>query len=379
VLVAVAAGLAATATGAVDAGAPQWQRVPNGAIDHRAIAVAAGRFWIVDGPPSGGPVVARSARVTAGGLTAWTATRLAAADAWDYIATLGDDLVWVTGRDPATRLDTLRATRMRAGGSLGPASPVAGGPPPSGHGSRVVRLRDRVLQPADPNLRTDLHEVGLCCDASGKVADYSKLIRAIPLGQPPLLGVDRRGRLWMAWYYQGGQQPDTSWMLELDPETLAPVGGPQQVPSLRFAHLADMICAAVCRLVLVGAAQTRSNDARIFSWAPGEGSATSIRTPIQRGALVGAHDDNGRLVVAYTAQDAKQRLVLALARGDARGRSLRQGPVLPVPEYLGTFGKGLNRTVGPMGVFAGGRFGAFTVYEGKSKHEVHAVVLRLRF
>jgi hypothetical protein len=82
--------------------------------------------------------------------------------------------------------------------------------------------------------------------------------------------------------------------------------------------------------------------------------------------------------VAYTAQHPEQWLVLASASGDARGKNLRRGTAVSVPQNLGVFGRGENLTVGPLGVFGPGGFGSFTVYEAARKHTVRAVVLPSR-
>ena len=232
-----------------------------------------------------------------------------------------------------------------------------------------------VLQLADGNPQTDRIEVGVCCDASGIVADYSSFVRWVALGQPPLLGVDRRGRLWMSWFYRSGKEPNTAWMVGLDPQTLVPRGQPQKVPGLRFANTVSLVCSDVCRLALVGASRTRSSKARAFSWAPGEGSPTPLLPPMLLGHLLAAEHHQGRLVIAYTTQDSHGGVVLALARGDARGRKLRAGTKLAVPGYLGAFERGEGLTVGPLGAFGQGGFGAFTVYEASRKHSVRAAVL----
>ena len=260
--------------------APRWQPVPNSAVDHRAVAVAAGRFWIVDGPPGGGPVIARSARITSRGLTSWTAVRLGAAAEWGFTTTPDDDLIVTTGNDPVSGLSTLKALKLRPDGKVGGPTEAKGAPPPaSSNGSRIVRLRDRVLQLVDANPRTPRIETGACCDTDGNVADYSSFVHTSPADFPPNLGVDKRGRLWLAWDYRTGKQQFTAWAIGLDPKTLRPRGQAQKVPSLRFATIVDVVCAEVCRLVMSGSSRSRSTKARAFSWAPGEGASTALLTP----------------------------------------------------------------------------------------------------
>jgi hypothetical protein len=354
---------------------PKWEQVPNGAIDHRAFAVAAGRVWLFDGPPGGGKVVVRSARVTSGGLTSWTAVPFGAASQWSYVATLGDDMVFSIGIDPTLRIAELRAIRLLPSGRIGrPAEVGTAAPAASSNGSRVVRLRDRVLQFADPKPQSELIEPGVCCDVEGKVVDQSSLIRPIVLTDM-YLGLDRHGRLWLAWTYLSGKLRDTSWAVALDSRTLLPRGKPQTAPSLRFAHIVDLVCAETCRLVMSGATRSRSSKARAFSWAPGESAPTGLVTPLDNGNVIAASYHQGRVVVAYTATDAKVGLVLALARGDARGRNLRPVNSIAVPQYLGTVASGRGLTVGPIGAFGPGGFGAFTVYEAARGHTVRAVLL----
>ncbi len=367
----VAAAVTSAIASAAGGAAPQWEKVPNGGIDHRAFALGGARIWLLDGNPGGGPTVMRSARVTGTRITSWVATRTPALDERNWLAQLGDDLVFSDS-------DGMRSFRLQPNGRLGPPKAVGGAPPPkSSIAGNVAQLRDRAVTLADGKPQTEANELGVCCDVDGAVVDQSKA--ATPGGNPrAYLGVDRRGRLWLAWSNLTGRDRNTSWVMELAPTTLLPKGAPAKAPGLRFAQIVDVVCADTCRLVMVGGTGSRSSKARTFSWAQGESASTPILTPMEFGNTTAAREDGGHLVVAYTANDPKKGLVLAVARGDARGRKMRATSAIPVPQFVGSPATGLGLTVGPMTTFGASSLGAFTVYEASRTHAVTVTVLPIR-
>lgn len=378
-LAAAVTGVLAMGVGASREATPAWHTVPGNVIDHRAFAWVAGRAWVVEGPPGGGRVVVRSARVAGTKLSGWTSTRLAAADGWGWVGELDSELVWSTGERTPEGVDLLRATRLHPNGRVARPAPVRPGPPTkySNDSSLAAgRLGDRLLQFTDGKPNTEINELGLCCNVDGGIVDYSSLAR--PGGLPRAhLGLDRRGRLWLAWNNTAGREQFTVWMVGLDRATLQPRGQPTKVPSLRFAGIVNLVCVDVCRLVVNGSLPSRSSKARNFTWAPGERSPTAIFLPVPFASAIAARDYGGRLVVAYRATDPKSNLLVALARGDARGRNLRDVSSILIPQTLGTFGSGLNLTVGPIGVFGPKGFMAVTKYEGRRKYDVRVAILKL--
>ena len=378
-LAATVAGVLAMGAGATAAATPAWHTVPGNTIDHRAFAWLAGRAWVVEGPPGGGKVVVRSARVAGTKLTGWTSRRLAVADRWGWVGELDNDLVWSTGEKTPEGADLLRATRLMPNGTVGRPAEVRTGPATKYSNDSTLaagRLGDRLLQFTDGKPNTEISELGLCCNVDGGIVDYSSLAR--PGGLPrAYLGLDRRGRLWLAWNNTVGRERFTAGIVQLDRTTLLPRGQPTKVPSLRYAQVVSLVCFDVCRLVVRGSLPARSSKARNFTWAPGERSPTALFTRGQFGSVIAARDYGGRLVVAYSATDPKNNLLVALARGDARGRNLRDLSSILIPQTLGTFGSGLNLTVGPIGVFGPKGFMAVTKYEGGRKYDVRIAILPL--
>jgi hypothetical protein len=169
-----------------------------------------------------------------------------------------------------------------------------------------------------------------CCSADGAATDLTRFVdRSVGAGSPQL-GLDGRGKLWLAWLdrrdYSRAER-GVPRILELDPSTLAPRTKAVAAPGL-VADKVVLACATSCRIV----AQSATGD--ILSWAPGERSSTLMVRKVVRNVgykqefpreLLGATYSSGRLAVAYRGQTGKERPLeeIGVARGDARGARAR--------------------------------------------------------
>lgn len=376
IVLAIAVGLVAAASGASAASesTPRWQPVPVTKADDHAVAWASGRVWIFNnGAADTGRFVTKSARIVNGGVASWATATLGGTRGWINLGLHGQDLIFRTSQAGA-----LQAVRLLPNGRLGKPTEVSGAPTPSSSGgSLVIRLPDRAVRIAGAGQAASPH-VGVCCDVQGEAADYSSFIppSSLPV---PLLGLDRHGRLWLAWA-PGRQGKKPAQIVELDPSTLEPRGNPASVPgSLVLTRIIDLACANDCRLVM--SAFSRSRTGTNFSWAPGEQSPTTISPPGQNPGVIGARTAGGHLIVAYSADGGS---TVRLARGNERGTALRLVSSISLPGIVGTAERGAFLTVGPVGAFGPNGFAAVAVYEtgshspGGYKAYVRVAILPLR-
>jgi hypothetical protein len=379
VTAAVAAGCAIVGSGlATPAAAPAWQTVPGAGHEDGANVWAAGRLWFFSNQSTGGPFVIRSARVANGRLSGWVTSSLAAVSARPVYALLGDDLVFQQRlRDP-NGFPVLQGVKLLASGRVGDPVDLGGGTPTSSSfarffGMRVVRVRDRVVQLVGiPHGAGFAQDVGACCDPDGKAVNYRGFFSSHSY---TALGVDRHGRVWLAWSDPNYRRP--AGMVELDPSTLQPLGKPALVPKLTFSGVGDLVCGDRCRLVMFGAWKPRRD--RSWSWAPGESVPTPIHQPTSAGSagIIGARDSGGRLVVAYYSSDSHGGLGVAVARGNARGSGMRAvSSTIAVPQALGTRDRP-DSLINTGGTFGPTFFAAVTVYEsgGGGKGYVRVAIL----
>ncbi len=154
----------------------------------------------------------------------------------------------------------------------------------------------------------------VCCGANGEAVDLTRFSHRGRGVFDAHVGVDTRGRIWLAW----GDTRDRrgAIIVELDRSTLAPRSKPLAVPGVRTAHF-DLACAASCRLVV----QTNAGD--IVSWAPGEGPPTRVATRASR--LLAASYRSGRLAVAYLGPGVKSAWAgqIHIVQGNAQGARAR--------------------------------------------------------
>jgi hypothetical protein len=382
VLVGVLAGASAAAVAA-----PRWETVPVTKADDHFAVLAAGRVWFFNnGTADTGRFITKSARVVKGGLSSWVTGTLGGTKGWVNAGLLGQDLIFSANQ--AGLGNKLWAVALRPDGTLGKPRDVLGAPTPASSGSSpVVRLRDRPVELVDacdygvpcPG-NNPLPHLGACCDVGGNVSDLSSI--APPSTSPvATLGLDRRGRLWLAWTPYVIKNGNRANVVELDTKTLEPRGKPLAAPSsLSVFSIVDLACTDICRLVMEGA--SRSIAARNFSWAPGERSPTPISPPGKEpGGVIGVRADGNRLLAAYSAGSPDHgNLAVRVARGDKRGRNLRLVSSIAIPPTIGSFANGENLTIGPVGTFGSGGFAAVAVYEqfsGGNKVLVRVAILPL--
>lgn len=177
--------------------------------------------------------------------------------------------------------------------------------------------------------------LGACCSSRGELSDLSRFIDHQRVMNFLQLGRDTKGRLWVAWLDVPFRK---SWggvrMVELDPDTLSP-----RTPKTLAAPAPDswlrpqLVCADLCRVVI------GDLGGDIFTWAPGERSATRMRLGTRRlpATLLDATFRSGNLVVASAKTLSLRRAPwsveqITIVRGDARGsRARRLASVAPAP------------------------------------------------
>jgi hypothetical protein len=129
----------------------------------------------------------------------------------------------------------------------------------------------------------------------------SDLRSTIPRGQhlAAAVGRDGLGRYWVAWYAAASAGDRGLYMLQFDPNTLQPVGGPQRAPGSALFSLGPRVgfaCARLCRLVY------RRELSSAASWSFGERAATTV-TALPRGKVLdrvtAAYTKGGRLWVSW--------------------------------------------------------------------------------
>jgi hypothetical protein len=372
ILVVVLVGAAAAA-----APAPRWQVVPGGQADNEAVLWSAGRLWFVT-HGRGGAYVVRSGRLSKGRLSDWKTARPALpAGSWVYQSGPGRDLLFTMSGAAAG--SPLLAFRLMPNGALGAPAPLGGAPvPDSSGGSQVIQLADRAVRLVGiPGRRNEpIPHLGACCDIGGAPVDLAPFIPPNSAARA-LLGVDRGGRVWLAWVPGRQGRKQQAQLVELYPATLKPRGRPAAVPGFRgFASIRALVCADTCRVLVEGMA---GRGTRAVLWGVGE----NVRVIAPRakkkcadaacGGVIDARQVRGHLLVAYWSDPNELELTVGVARGDARGRRLKPVRSVVEPRRLG----GATLSSMPFGAFGADGFAAVAVYSG-SRTVVRAAVLRAR-
>jgi hypothetical protein len=346
IVVAAAVAVAASVgTSAASSSTPQWQRVP-GITEIGYPVLAAGRVWFVnyrasDANPawSTGP----SAPIGNGRLGPWTApqTILEGGDlGWGYEGVRGDDIVFRQGGNDDPTEWRLAGVELLQNGKVGKPVEITGGAPPpkSSQGTTFVQLPDRTVLIVGIYNRhhENYRDPGACCDVNGQPVNYASLTGALPTHLQ--LGLDRQGRLWLAWGRRQQRRPDLAQIVQLDPRTLKPVGAPAMIPRAPEGIIKSLICTDTCRLLTWGLdARGKSNP---VLWGPGDSASTRIRLPARPvcdacDPILDGRDADGHLVVAYLAgSPTASHYTVGLARGDALGRNLRAAGSVRVPFSL---------------------------------------------
>ena len=175
-----------------------------------------------------------------------------------------------------------------------------------------------------------------CCTRAGELSPLTRLINPKRNMSSLQLGLDSRGRLWLAWLDLYRRK---SWggvrMVELDPDTLSPrtpkplvsPGSDSWVQPLR------LVCGNLCRAIAVNL------GGGIGTWAPGERSATMMRlgTRESPAGLLDMSFRSGKLVIGSSRTLTYRRPPwnaeeISIVRGDARGSHARRvSSIAPAP------------------------------------------------
>ena len=319
ILASLMAGISAVVVATSIAGAapvaqkPQWQLIPGVRSDfgegNVVLGWASNRAWI--GATSARGMAVTSVRVSGGNLSAFMTTSVGATPHTRLV--VGSDLVYWTEQPGPS----LQARELLANGGLGAPGAVPLDldqfAPQQGIGPvAAVRLGERTVWalPGGTKQFNPRAVLWVCCAEDGAARDLTGLIDRASVPRPVHLGLDERGRLWLAWHDRSGVK-----VVELDPATLAPRTKPLEAPG-RGVERFELVCAAVCRLVI------EALNTGIHSWAPGERSPTVIakaQPAVQRfPRLFAAAYRSGDVVVAYEAISPDSGRV-RVVRGDARG------------------------------------------------------------
>jgi hypothetical protein len=341
ILAIVSAGIVAVG-GLVGAGssparlsAAQWQTVPVDRYGIQFAFWAAGRLWIGNW---GGNGAARlgSGRVANGRVTGWVTTKVSLGSFVSTFNSVVDGYLVYSSIGADGKTPDVKAVKLLPNGKVSGLADLGGASAPQSSGATsMAQLPDRVIRGASINVGQNGHHAAGCCDVNGKLVDWNSFL---PYEASPRFGVDRHGRLWIAWY---DPRKPVARMVELDTATLQPLGKPAIAPGSTH-KIDEMVCADRCRLVLEGNYGNRNPRANHFwSWAPGERSVTQIKlpkdySPSQVPQLLGAHDYHGHLVVAFSSQDKNGGIVIGVVRGDARGGNARVVRSIVTPYSFGS-------------------------------------------
>ena len=348
-LMAVTASAAESTAASHQADVVRWQVLPGLELGHgqalTEVAWASGRAWFVVG--SEAKLTVASARARGSALTSFETMQMPAPLGW-YPIVLGSDLLYSTTRGTSGVAGLLPNGRVGAAETASPEPTKKVGTPMAAArvGGRIVwALAGGVPVGGGGNYKPTLW---VCCDEAGAARELTSLITPI-VSSPPrghALGVDARGRLWLAWF--DGRAGDEIRVVELDPSTLAPqtrkalvapVTGARP-PSLNTQQLA-LACATTCRLVLESSYRPPSGGAgtRLVTWSPGERSATTVKLDLdpdpegyyRHPTLLSASYRAGKLAVAYRYGSTDRGPTLNVAVGDGAGPRLHTVGSIQLP------------------------------------------------
>ena len=234
-----------------------------------AIGWASNRAWIAAVGARGMAVT--SVRVDSGKLRAFKTTSIPAGRGYGSLIVESELEYWVELADGKGRL--LQTRQLLANGGLGAPTEAPLELDQIAHTPRhfigpeaAVRLDNRTIW-ALPGYTKQFNQkavLWVCCGEDGSARELTQLIDRASAPRPVHLGLDERGRLWLAWHDRSGVK-----IAELDPATLAPRTKPLEAPG-RVVERFELVCEVTCRLVI------ESLETGIHSWAPGERSPTKI-------------------------------------------------------------------------------------------------------
>ncbi len=306
---------------------PQWQLIPGVRSDfgegNVALGWASNRAWIAVTHARG--MSATSGRVSGHTLRGFKTTIVGSNLRTRLV--VGSELVsWVEladGKGPSLQTRQLLPNGGVGAPSAFPLELDQIAPQHSIAPVTATSLGDRTIW-ALPGATKQFNPRGVlwvCCAEDGSALELTRLIDRASAPGPVHLGLDGRGRLWLAWHDRSGVK-----IVELDPATLAPRGKALEAPG-RSVERFELACAASCRLVI------EAFDTGIHSWAPGERSPTVIakaQPAMERfPRLFAAAYRSGKLAVAYEAISPDSGRI-RIVQGDARGaRSRLVGTTAP--------------------------------------------------
>jgi hypothetical protein len=159
----------------------------------------------------------------------------------------------------------------------------------------------------------------------------------------PQIGVDRSGRIWVAWYeLPAGAVPQDSglWIQQVDPATGAATGPQYHAPqsSSISNEPPGFACYTICRIVYHQSGTSDLNTGKLVSWAPGDGAVTIVvnvgsSTISGNSSTAASYDASGNLWVAWYQSTGVGDY--RAKRGDGRGAggSVEDlgSPPLPTP------------------------------------------------
>jgi hypothetical protein len=226
------------------------------------------------------------------------------------------------------------------------------------------------------NFRTTLHA---CCDEAGATVDLSSLITRRPAPRSHALGIDAKGRVWLAWLNDFGRR-GTARVVELDPTTLARKTAKALDTPVTGVTALKLVCAASCRLVIQAGEprpQGRGFRGYLATWAPGERSIARLDLgddpDAEHPTLVDAGYRSGRLAVAYLQGSPSPELKIVV--GDGRGARARIAGSVQIPALF----SGAQMWIGTVGAFTPSGFAFAQAYSnGGAKVRVLATVVPLR-
>jgi hypothetical protein len=365
---------------------PRWTVIPTANFHSDAVLSSSGRVWFLKANGSGGFTIT-SARNSGGRLVDWkSAAPKLGRGGWIYLRSPGRDLVFTTSAGGAA--GPVVAVRLMPNGLLGDPAELGGGPPPSSStGASAVQLRDRAVRlNGITSSRNEFAAVlGVCCDVAGRVVGYGSLPASV--SALARLGVDRGGRLWLAWAPGRGGPRSQARIVELDPTSLKARGQPRIAPGFEgFVKIRALVCTDTCRLVLEGTTgQGRNRTTKLGTWAPGDAALTTIRVPHKPGCrgyncggLIDAQDDGGRLAIAYWSDGGQLGYTIGTARADGRGRNVRRVSSIREPARLGSFARGVVLESTPAGALGSDGFAALAFYSGGRRAVLRVALLPVR-
>lgn len=312
--------VATSIAGAAPAQKPRWQLIPGVRSDfgegNVVLGWASDRAWIAATSARGMAVT--SVGVSGGTLRAFKTTSIAAG-LWTRLVVESELVYWVELADGKGRL--LQTRQLLANGGLGAPSAVpleldqiarrhSIGP------EAAVRLGDRTIWalPGGTRAFSPKGVLWVCCATDGSARELTRFIDRASPPNPVRLGLDERGRLWLAWHDRCCVK-----IMELDPSSLLPrTTKPVVAPGVAVERF-ELVCTAVCRLVIEDLYRKR-----IHSWAPGERSPTMIVRPVpginRAPKLLAAAPRSADLLVGYEPPDTSG---VQVVRGDGRGARSR--------------------------------------------------------